>query len=443
MPLVGIRRINTNRKLLKQAEKLDDGVVGRDATRLSRMDLELHAHGARTIYVEASATAPECLVGIDIDNHSGGGTLADAILLAEALRRDYFTNLYFEPSTNGNGVHGYLRMPNPGDPEKFARALADLQVFLKRFARDGNARGLWTVEDIEVKGTPARIVRDSRGRVTNFRAGTLIKAPRGLVDRAEELMATTVVTAERMMSLKAKVKPQRSPKPSEPTILRMPATAPPSGSRGAKFFDESCLRDTREGGRFYEVARLILGEGFRERAGSGKDRKVATIEDGAILLKIALHIANQMNGDGSMPGERIGKLWSKLYEDGLVGRAFCWSRFALIRNRMSAHRYIAWTREDYRARWISRDGRQEIKGQACRWTLVPALKIALSRGMTANPEIAVTTNPGTEKPTTILDDSTSHGLCETFSELASLPPLDDYPRPRFAGWAVGPPRIAA
>jgi len=46
-------------------------------------------------------------LNIDIDCHKTG-TLEGAIAFANHLKDTLFPNLYFEVSTNGNGVHGYI-----------------------------------------------------------------------------------------------------------------------------------------------------------------------------------------------------------------------------------------------------------------------------------------------------------------------------------------------
>ena len=44
---------------------------------------------------------------MDIDCHASG-TLEGALQFAQYLKQNYFPDLYYETSTHGNGVHGFL-----------------------------------------------------------------------------------------------------------------------------------------------------------------------------------------------------------------------------------------------------------------------------------------------------------------------------------------------
>jgi hypothetical protein len=74
--------------------------------RLSQRALVQHFLDKETIYFTGSR-GDETLLMLDIDCHKTG-TLEGARQFAEFLKRNYFPNLYYETSTNGNGVHGYL-----------------------------------------------------------------------------------------------------------------------------------------------------------------------------------------------------------------------------------------------------------------------------------------------------------------------------------------------
>src|SRR5690606_25217684 len=72
-------------------------------------DYDAHFAGTDTYYFtgDARKATKSTLLMIDIDCHESG-TLKGAVEFARYLRTTLFPNLYFETSTNGNGVHAYL-----------------------------------------------------------------------------------------------------------------------------------------------------------------------------------------------------------------------------------------------------------------------------------------------------------------------------------------------
>ena len=76
--------------------------------RMRNRDYDDHFSGRETFYFTGDPFRknPYTLLMIDIDCHNRG-TLRGAIEFAEYLAATLFPNLYFEVSTNGNGVHGY------------------------------------------------------------------------------------------------------------------------------------------------------------------------------------------------------------------------------------------------------------------------------------------------------------------------------------------------
>jgi hypothetical protein len=69
-----------------------------------------HFSGRRTYYYagNASSKANETLGMIDIDCHKSG-SLAGAIAFVEKIKAEYgWGSLFYEKSTNGNGIHAYF-----------------------------------------------------------------------------------------------------------------------------------------------------------------------------------------------------------------------------------------------------------------------------------------------------------------------------------------------
>src|SRR5262249_53131541 len=95
-----------------------------------------HLAGRMTCYFWADhrAATPEVLVMLDFDggDKHGGGTDEGCWRFAEQVRDSLFPGLYLEPSTNGQGVHGYLRLSKLGIRADLLRqALKNLDRYLK------------------------------------------------------------------------------------------------------------------------------------------------------------------------------------------------------------------------------------------------------------------------------------------------------------------------
>ena len=132
----------------------------------------------------------EVLVNIDIDCH-GFGSLAGAIAFAEHLKATRFPNLYYEVSTNGNGVHGYI-VVDKGDlgDEGLNGALSSWTM-----AQGRVVPGHWDVENVEVKGqAPEFTWGQAKCELQTYKSGQLAKLPREALARADELRGTTRLT---------------------------------------------------------------------------------------------------------------------------------------------------------------------------------------------------------------------------------------------------------
>src|SRR5262249_61459882 len=112
----------------------------------------------------------EFLVNIDFDalGQHGGCTTDGCWRFAEMVRDTRFPGLYLEPSTNGQGVHGYLRLMKLGIRADLVRqALKNLDRYLKRMAMSVGA----DIACVEVKGLPPTIQYDHNGNITAITFG--------------------------------------------------------------------------------------------------------------------------------------------------------------------------------------------------------------------------------------------------------------------------------
>jgi hypothetical protein len=86
-----------------------------------------HLQGKATYYfwADGRTSTPYALICIDIDNHKFG-SLAAALAFARHLKDTIFPGLYFEPSTGGRGVHGYVLIDKRGFGDDRLHGLAKM-----------------------------------------------------------------------------------------------------------------------------------------------------------------------------------------------------------------------------------------------------------------------------------------------------------------------------
>jgi hypothetical protein len=340
---------NTNEKVL------DAFNGGKWLSRMTNDKFDDHFAGDKTHYFTGGGSPkfPETLLNIDIDCHKTG-TLAGAIAFAEHLRDNFFANLYFEVSTNGNGVHAYVVIEK-GDLG--AVILNELSRRLQKHLRQILSTTNFDVEDVEIKGTcPVFVWGDRKGVLQNYTSGTLAKFPRES-HRFEELRNTTLISYLELLKLPAaeKVKPV----PSDVQAVRL-ERHPVAGSISGKVIGPEELAELD--GHYRNVAETLMEEHVLKTTG----RTVATVEDLAIFLMLLRYFTQNMNRDGSLPYSRFKGLWTSVFESGDVGRSFEDKRFATLRNYLSSLGLLDWKDDKYTLGTTDSDGNKH-KGKASRW----------------------------------------------------------------------------
>lgn len=366
---------NRNDDVLAHFRTLRAGSWGRHLSRLDNGAMDDHFAGRETYYFTADgrcSATDEVLVNIDIDCHRTG-TLEGAANFAGHLRATRFPGLYFEASTNGKGVHGYLVVVK-GD-------LGDigLNPLLTRLDRDLKAelvRGNWDVEGVEVKGHAPEFGwgRDKYELLT-YKSGQLAKLPREALGRADELRATTRVSADELRRIRTSEVPWgeiKQTRVSGPRVNGV-ATRERVGSIDGRHFGQEEL--VRLEGDYQSLAAKLLGEN-KLVAGN---RKVVTREDLAIFLMLLRFFSGHMNADGSLPTARWRAMWTALHEAGDVGRPWCHRRYAAMRNFLSEQGLLAWDDEGYLVGDAGRDGRY-VPGKAARWRAGARLMVWMEEG---------------------------------------------------------------
>lgn len=101
-----------------------------------------------------------------------------------------------------------------------------------------------------------------------------------------------------------------------------------------------------------------------------KDVKVTALD-----FQVALAILSQIKPckDGAMPTKRIKGIWDHLYKEGHVTRAYCYSRWASVRNTLEDCGFLDMV--DHRYWHFESDG--ESEGQAMKWSLKEEFRVSL------------------------------------------------------------------
>ena len=288
---------------------------------------------------------------LDIDCHKSG-SLEGAKKFAQYLKEHYFPGLYYETSTNGNGIHGYLIVDiGNWSPLDYNLVLKDAEKWLKRVLATMDC----DVETVELKGRCPVVVwgEDYERQVKHFCMGGLAKMPRD-AKRLAEWRATTRMTAHDLRKL-----PELHPVEATVEVKQSVKKQASAASVQGKLIDKQRFRTYLPlAQRFLSAPELI----------SAKSRVFVTAEDVAIFLVLLEFFGENPNEDGSMPYKRFAGLWNKLYQDGDVGRCFDNKRFAWIRNRVSEKGGIEWVDTTYSV------GFRDVKGKAAKWKASAELK---------------------------------------------------------------------
>lgn len=341
--------VNTNERVLRAINACKDGSASRVYLRRPKNQNILdHQNGGDTLYFCAGGRYKDeqALCMIDIDNHRAG-TLQEALRFAQHLRDSYFPNLYYEVSTNGRGVHGYLIVDKRGCE---ATVLNKSYKQLQRWIKNVLAQGDWNVEGVEIKGMAPVLTWDAH-KVTSVKAGTLAKIPRG------DFTRTTVVKFGDLLNLPA---PEQEKQAVKKAIAQNELDV-------SSFSEEAITEDDLSHMPYYRrvAEHMLQGELI-----PCKGRVKVLADDCAIASLVFLHCFMHPNKDGSFPFMRIYNLWQALYERGQVSRAPDTKRITAIRNYFSSKGLLEWEDNIYQPGYW-KEGKY-VQGKACKWTITQA-----------------------------------------------------------------------
>lgn len=359
----GVRPSNTIKQL--QSRWNLDGPL----RKLTNYQFDDHFRRAGTYYFfgNGSPKAGRTLVMIDIDVQKslGLGTTAGAVAFAAHLKHTHWPDLYFEPSTGGNGIHAYIVVEKLGaDAVAVNSALKRLQDWLRAEAKLVKA----DIELVEVKGT-CPVIQFRYRFMHSVRYGTFAKLPRD-VTRFPEWESTTVLRIADLQSGRFDV-PDEVVEPSASIVSTRPGkkvkTTP--GSVSGKLISEE------------ELAAIPKYEAFAGELTGGTTlmarRWKVTDHDFAVVLLLLRFFHANPNPDGSLPTARAEGMWTGLYSAGDVQRPWNHHRWEAVRNFLSAEGHINWI--DHRYEYGRTVEGRYVKGVACKFTITEAFAAALER----------------------------------------------------------------
>jgi hypothetical protein len=290
-------------------------------------------------YIRSGLQKVETFLLIDIDCHHCG-TLKAALAYAESLKERWFPNLYYEVSTNGNGVHGYLILERTSWKDEEYNKLCDkFDKWLKNDLASGNL----DVELVEIKGTSSIIAED--GTVLNM--GVPAKLPRG-----EAAVNTTT-----MMGIELEQLIDNNPNEivDETKVEKLKKM---NNNGSIKCITADDLPAWRK------IAKKLLPCGYVQLP---HDRGRMTVEDLAIFLSMFYQFDEKSNPDQSMPTLRFEvnhKAWKAA---GYTTRSWDGHRFTFTRNYATKLGFIDIIDECYKPPIKDAEGNIIKKGKAMEW----------------------------------------------------------------------------
>ncbi len=328
---------------------------------ISQKKLLRHFKGLDTYYYWSDLSLPELLLMVDVDCHDSG-TPEGAMAFLKFVSETILPGLYYEPSTNGRGGHGYFRLKNDGLSREHVSALVQrITKKLNEIAKN------FDVEFVEIKGLPPsvkkpewrhqpwggwRLVRE----VVTY--GTFAKIPRLTTnDHLVRLQDTAVLSRDDVAS-----------EEWDCEVVRVRVATP------KKVMGSVCWFTTDDADALDKYTAWAATQ-FDDEKTTG--RHVVTARDVAIALVVLEKLFGVMKPGDATRSRRIIGLWDKLYKEGLVDRQFDPKRLKAIRNMLSERGLVDWKSNAYRPPVIE-NGKVVDPGKAMVWRFGAELTSVLS-----------------------------------------------------------------
>jgi len=314
--------------------------------------IRAHWQNKQTLYFYGNENNKEqnflLMIDIDVEKKLKKGTFEGAIKFAEHLKNK-IQDFYYEPSTNGSGLHGYLIIDKCNkDAKEINKILKNFENYLKKEQENVNA----DIELVEIKGTLHEISY-KHSRIDKVKFGSLAKLPRKIENFIKfENKKIKINDIKEKFNIEKKIKNKKE-----------------IGSISSKLISEKDLK------KLPALEKLSL-EIFGEETIKQNKFKI-THEDMSIALLLLIFFKKNKNSDKTLPTNRAMMLWKKLYECNDINRAWNHHRWKCIRDILSSKGLIYWIDHTY----SYGDKALKQKGIACKWEISKKLYMYLKTSL--------------------------------------------------------------
>ena len=328
------------------------------------------------------------------------------------------TKIHWEPSTNGVGQAGYIKIGGPNKRETYER----LEEWLKKECQHLIDEGI--IEDIEIKGKPPEM--NGSFCVT---LGILGKLPRhATIDALKRLprlfhadVLALPVTEKPVLKVASTPKtPSRCQHDPAELVFSQGSVNPCAFTYG--MLDELHTHRQRADVLIKRHGSILNMKLDKRKDGKHKNtrKRIDPQEDVAILLMILQYFHLDSKEDGSLPHQRIYKFWRSLFNAGHIDRSACYERITEIRNWLSSLGLLEWQNPTFEPPTFAprKAERMEMaaitnekceapikqKGRCCKWSISEAFNQWLLQGI-HHTSLITTTNTHYLKPVPIYRSS--------------------------------------
>ena len=303
---------------------------GRFTDKLNNEDFRRHFRSLETFYFFGTPRVKDeytlVMVDIDVQKSKGLGSPQGALKFVQYLKSTVWPDLYYEPSTNGKGIHGYIRMwKRLVGAGRVNQAIEQLQAFLRYQADLTSA----DIELVEVKGKCPEIIYDRDGKITEVKYGTFAKYPRQAT--LNDLQNTTVIDHTELYKNQGKYAVPETFEKKKPTIHE--------GS-GSTFIPDEFVHEHLESCRKGWL-NLTGGEWIKGR------KYLVSADDAAIVKLVTLWFTEHPNKNNRLSVRTILLFWQNLQDRNLTNRSPNHHRVKAIRDYLSGKRCVDWIDNGY------------------------------------------------------------------------------------------------
>ena len=325
----------------------------------SKDQLVDHEAGKITLFYMSSEliSNPEILIVLDVDVKKDHQTEDQAIRFLEFLKtKNEFKSLVYETSTSGKGKHAYLVF------KKHSSCVIEVDHALRTLLKKLKPIADYFGVDFEIKGTQSKVGYNRDRKIDDLTFGSLCRVPRNI----EKALKSTVIDQRFINLLRI----------SAPKMLIAPKD----------LVQKIAVRSTSVVSGEMLLAIPMLTQDFAETIKSNpikqsKSNRHRVVADDLAIFAV-LSASMKPDNNRGLPVLRFKELWNALYRDGIINRAFCSTRFKIVRDWFSMlghinwidNRYYVYKKKDKRTKDEMKARKKDEKGICCRWGISGVLR---------------------------------------------------------------------